>query len=364
MAYKILFIVHKMTYGGAQKIMAFLANGLSSDGYNIYLLTYEDMTLGQALAPGVKHLGLSFSPPSIYALRRVLQIIGVRKVINRVRPDVIIAFLPYANIISIIAAVGTRVPVIISERGDPNVLQSWFTQLRDFIYNFSDGYVFQTEEAKKHFNKRIQAKAAVIPNPVIVNNIPPKWVGNKDNVIVNVGRFELIQKRQDVLIKAFSKIADKFPDVNLVFYGEGKDKQEIIKIIADCNLEKRVFLAGYTENIYLSIMRSRLFVLSSDYEGIPNALIEAMVVGLPCISTDCSPGGAASLIKNLKNGILVKTGCVEELAQAMEFLLSHPEVAESMGESALKIKIDLNPTIIICQWKKYIDYQIFAKSSK
>jgi glycosyltransferase involved in cell wall biosynthesis len=251
--------------------------------------------------------------------------------------------------------------VIISQRADPSAVPNWFTKLRDFLYNFADGYVFQTALAKSHYNKRIQARAVVIQNPVIADNIPTKWVGDKEDIIVNVGRFELKQKRQDILIRAFAKIADKHDHIRLVLYGDGEDKLEIIKNIADCNLDHRIVLAGVTKNIYESIAKAKIFVLSSDYEGIPNALIEAMSVGLPCISTDYSRGGVRDLIRHMENGLLVKRGCVEELADAMDFMLSHPELAETMGQKARSVLVELDPDRIINQWEEYIDKRISAK---
>ena len=363
MTNKILFVIHKLDYGGAPKIMAFLANRLSLDGYDVYVLTYEDMTLMQKLRREVRQIGLPDSLPSLFAVRRICQIMRVRKVLKIIQPDALISFLPYPNIISILAASGTRIPVIISQRGDPSALQSWFTKFRDFVYNFADGYVFQTEGARNCYNKRIQRKATVIPNPIVADNIPAKWMGDKEDIIVHVGRFELMTKRQDILIEAFARVADKYPSIRLVLFGDGADELKIRGIISNRHLDHRIVLAGVVNDIYKAIKKARLFVLSSDNEGIPNALIEAMCVGLPCISTDCSPGGAAAIIKNMENGILVKAGCVEELANAMDFMLANPQAAEIMGQNALNIRDDLNPEVIIRRWKEFVHRQISVKSS-
>ena len=360
---RILFVIHSLGYGGSPRIMAYLANRLTLDGYEVFLLTYEDMTLMQELVPEVKQIGFSYSALPIFAVRRISQITQLRKVLKDIQPNILISFLPYPNMISIIASKGTQIPVVISQRGDPFALQSWFTKFRDFVYNFADGYVFQTNGAKNYYNKRIQARATVIPNPIVARNIPAKWIGEREDIIVHVGRFELKTKRQDILIKAYSKIVDHYPNMNLVLFGDGADEQKIKEFISNCRLEDRIVLAGVVTNVYEAIRKAKLFVLSSDNEGIPNALIEAMCVGLPCISTDCSPGGAAELIKNMENGMLVKAGSVDELANAMEYMLSNPEKAEIMGENALKIQHDLNSKVIINQWKEYIDHQILTKKS-
>lgn len=139
---------------GAEKVMAFVANQLALDENDIFLLTYENHILKQEVSRRVNHIQLAPSGRGIYGIRRIGQVLKVRKAIKAIRPDVIISFLTYPNMISILASVGTRIPVIISERGDPYAERSWFTMLRDFIYKFADGYVFQTYGAKEYFNSK------------------------------------------------------------------------------------------------------------------------------------------------------------------------------------------------------------------
>jgi glycosyltransferase involved in cell wall biosynthesis len=352
-----------MTYGGAAKIVAYIANQLSNEHYQVHLLTYENNMIVPKIDPKVVHVNFQFIPPKIYGLRRIFELIKVRAVIAEIQPDAIISFLTYPNIISILATIGFDIPVIISERGDPYANRGWFTLFRDLIYKFADGYIFQTKGAMNYYSKSIQNKATVIPNPIILDDIPSRWMGNRDDIIVNTGRFELKQKRQDVLIKAFTSLADKYLGTKLVLFGDGEDEVEIIRIITELNLENRVVLAGITKNVYESIKRAKMFVLSSDYEGMPNALIEAMTIGLPCISTDYSPGGAADFITHMENGMLVKTGDVENLTKAMDFLLSNPQMAESMGHNASKIVNKLDPLLILNRWKKYIDTVIMNSKS-
>ena len=253
--------------------------------------------------------------------------------------------------ISILASIGMDIPVIISERGDPKANNGWFTRLRDFIYYFADGYVFQTSGAKQYFCNSIQKRSIVIKNPVVNEKIPEWSRERQKNIIVNVARYELKQKRQDILIEAFAEIASKFPKVDLVLYGSGEDELRIKNVALSFGLTNRVILSGLTTKVYEKIKEAKLFVLSSDYEGIPNALIEAMSVGVPCISTDCSPGGAAELITNRTNGLLVEAGNVEALAQAMEYMLKNPDEAERMGNNAKSIVNELSPNKIIRDWE-------------
>ncbi len=360
---KILFVIQRIGYGGASKIMAFLANGFSREGYQICIAAYEGTQSSQVLDPGIVRLAAPRFGMSTFALRRLLQLAYLRKATRELNPDAVIAFLYNPSILSILAAAGTPVPVIISERGDPYASLGWYGKLRDFLFNHADGAVFQTEQAKSYYGRRIQAKGTVIKNPLPAARIPPRWTGAKEDLIVNVARFELKQKRQDVLVKAFRQLAGRHPNIRLALFGSGEDESEIKKLIMEQGLEGRVLCPGVSRDIYESIRRARLFVLSSDYEGIPNALIEAMSVGMPCISTDYSPGGAADLIRHRENGILVRPGNVDELARAMEFIIDHPREADEMGAKATAITHALDPEIIFDQWKVYVNKIIHAKSA-
>jgi GalNAc-alpha-(1->4)-GalNAc-alpha-(1->3)-diNAcBac-PP-undecaprenol alpha-1,4-N-acetyl-D-galactosaminyltransferase len=359
MAPKILFVIKKINYGGASKMMVALANRLAADGYEVSLLTYEGNGCCEGLAPGINKINRIPITPERVAYRRLEQIGFVRSMIKQNRPDIVLSFLTYPNLISIIGLFGLDIPLIISERGDPYANRGWFTVMRDFLYRYADGYVFQTSAAKKYYHRRIQEKAAVIPNPILAD-VPTRWIGPREDVIVSVGRFELKQKRQDLLIQAFSRVVSKYPKIKLVLYGDGEDEPEIRRIIDSLNLRERVVLAGVTTNILESINKAKMFVLSSDYEGMPNALIEALCSGLPCISTDYSPGGADELIANKVDGLLVRPGSVEELAEAMEYFLEHPTIAEEMGQKAAENIRKLEPQTIFDQWKKYINQHVPA----
>lgn len=352
---RILFVINGVTYGGAEKILILLAANLAKNN-EIYLFTYENDDLHYSLEQKVihiRHLDLKFP---VFFFRRIEQIINVRSVIKKIRPDIIISFLTYPNIISIIAKFKTGVPNIISERGDPFVNHGWFTKFRDFFYQFADGYVFQTKYALNYYanNKRILPKSIVISNPIEPPDNLPSKNGQRENLIVNVARFEIKQKRQDILIKAFNKISEKYGDIKLVLYGDGEDEDKIKQHIADEKLENRIILGGVTNNIYSAINRAKLFVLSSDYEGIPNALLEAMELGLPCVTTDYSPGGARDIIVDHKNGLIIKSGDIVQLANAIEFVLANPEAAEAMGNEARNITSNYDPKVIFQEWEDYI----------
>ena len=195
----------------------------------------------------------------------------------------------------------------------------------------------------------MQKRSAVILSPLDVTGFPTHDFTVERKEIVTVGRLEP-QKNQKLLINAFSELAKKIPDYTLVIYGEGSLRKELEKFIESKGLKDRIFLPGAKNNIQEYIKDASLFVLSSDYEGIPNALIEAMAIGLPCVSTDCSPGGARELITNGENGVIVECRNSNELATAMARLLTDRESAKKMGTNAKKIYTRVDKNLVCNRW--------------
>ncbi len=341
-------------------MLAALANYFAEQNHAVYLYTYEYDAEEQAIDARIKHI-LCKTHCKVRGVRRFVQIINIRGIIREIQPDVVISFTDYPNLLTLLASIGINTPVIVSERGNPYARSK--DRVYKFIasmYQFSEGIVFQTEGARDFFKKTIRDKSVIIPNPVILKNLPDRWSGERKDEIVTAGRFELVTKRQDLILQAIKKVITVHPDIKMVFYGDGDDKLKIEKMVYDLGLAQHVILAGVTNNIFESIRYSKLFVMASDSEGIPNALIEAMSVGMACVSTDCSPGGARLLIENMKNGMIVPRGDANVLADAMIFLLDDEKKREEFGIEAMKITEKFKPAIIYKMWDSYID-EIIAR---
>ena len=180
--------------------------------------------------------------------------------------------------------------------------------------------------------------------------------------IAFVGRFYLPQKRQDVAVKAFQLFLLKHPDYKLVFYGDGKDLDKIKKQVKKSGIDNNVVFMGAVKNLAECLKNSKMLLITSDYEGIPNALIEGMCIGLPCISTDCSPGGARFLIQDKENGLLVPRNSPNDIAEACSFIVEHPDIAEQYGKDAQMITEKLSPQIIYQLWNDYLTSKIKSKN--
>jgi glycosyltransferase involved in cell wall biosynthesis len=355
---KILFLNTNIGYGGASKILAGLANYLSEKNNEITFLTYRNPEVLQRLDKKVNHLHMTLFKHPVKIIERLGEMIMLHKYIKSGKFDIALSFLHPAKYLLISACKFTGTKVVVSERGDPFVKynnENIGNKLIGKITETADAFVFQTIEAQKFFPEKVVERSMVIPNPVFSNNVPDRFIGERENEIVNVARLDIFQKRQDVLLEAFAKINKKYDNYVLKLYGSGPDGDRLKKLSEDLGISDKVIFKGYVENVIEFINRASLFVLSSDFEGIPNALIEAMSSGVPCISTDCSPGGARLLIKNKVNGLLVPANNPDKLAEAMDYMLSNKEDSDKMAANAINITKEFEEEKIYAEWEKLIN---------
>lgn len=351
---RLLFVNTDLGYGGAEKMMVWVANQMAKLGNDVTFLTYRDETANyQPLSSSIRriHLQLERNGGTILGLLKSSRVL--HKHIKKERYDVAIAFLSPSQIRLIKACKGTETISLVSQRGDPyyksqqsgirRMVSKWMNK----CFGEADAYIFQTRQAMLYYPQYIQEKGTVIANPI--NKLPRTAPRKADKRIVNVARLDIKQKRQDVLIEAFRMISDKYPDYILEFYGSGDDEQKLKQMAGN---HKRIFFKGITTNVVESIQNASMFVLTSDFEGIPNALLEAMSLGVPCISTDCSPGGAAMLIDSPDKGILVEKGNPVALAAAMEQYIMNPDKAELCGQQAQDVNNIYNEEQIASQWNE------------
>jgi glycosyltransferase involved in cell wall biosynthesis len=174
-----------------------------------------------------------------------------------------------------------------------------------------------------------------------------------EKIISTVGRLNK-QKNYDMLLHAFERFQQVHDDYILKIYGVGEEEEHLKKLTKTLNIEGKVFFEGFRTDIHYVLKKTGMFVMSSDYEGLSNALLEAMAMGIPCISTDSPPGGARMVIQHGENGLLVPVGDVEELAQSMKYLVEHSQEAQIMGNNALKLREQCEINHICNQWMKLI----------
>lgn len=352
---KILFYINSIHYGGAERVMTNLANMFSAEGYEVILVTSFFDKNEYSLNNKIKRLSLENKNYKQFFIRKnISRTYKLRKICKSERPDIVVSFMAEPNFRAILATRFLGIRTLISVRNDPNKEYSSiiYKLLAKLLYPLASGCVFQTEEAKKWFPAIVQRRSKIILNHVDEKFYEINYVGKRKN-IVSVGRLEA-QKNHKLLIEAFAKIADDFPTENLIIYGEGSEKQMLQDLTKNLGIKDRVFFMGLSDNIQEDIKDAKLFILASNYEGLPNVIMEAMTLGIPVISTDCPCGGPRQLIDNNVNGILVSVGNIEEMSNAMRNVLNCPSFAEYLGTNAKLSSIEFEPYKVFKVWEKYI----------
>ena len=347
-------VVHaQITIGGASRRLVDLSNALAKEGHDVFFyLMVEDNYLGYEMHQSITVECIS-KKTKVPKTQWVSNVRSLRKKLKSDKIDLAISFLYPINIQLLLAKRGTKVKTLISERGDPNKQpeRGIWKLLRDRTYHKTNGIVFQTQGAREYYLKELKLDGRVIHNPVDVGDVSAQPAGNK--IISNIGLLEP-HKNQYRLIYAFSIFVKNHPDYKLRICGGGYIEKNLKEYGNSLGLNDKIIWMGKIPEAHKAICNDDFFVLSSDYEGMPNALMEAMAMGMPCISTDCVPGGARELIVDGENGILCDLDNGESLAKKMSILAENPEFASKLGEKAAILSKTHSPNEIYKQWIEYI----------
>ncbi len=283
-------------------------------------------------------------------LRLFRRMIRLRKLLAHHQDATVVALNLPAGCFASILSLFIKNKVVISERNSPSHYPEsrLYRKFRNICFTFADVCIFQTEEAKEYFSRNVQKKGVIIPNPVndtipVFNNI------RREKKIVSTGRLRL-QKNFPLLIKSFAKFCQYFDNYTLEIYGNGPLKDDLLELINQLGLSEKIILYDFCDDIFPIIAGASMFVMSSNYEGISNSMLEALAIGTPTICTDCPVGGARAMIENNVNGILVPVGDVDALADAMCRVAGDPAFAETLGSNGQKIREKYPIEKIAQQW--------------
>ena len=355
---RIALFISSLQKGGSERVMVNLAEYFHKKHYEVILVTQYKQDVEYDISPEIRRV---YSEPEEHELQggRIhnffVRFVKLRNIWKAYKPDIILAFLGKNNLMAIATSRFLTSKVAVSVRGEPTMeYEGKLMQfLAKIIFGLADGVILQTKAAKEFFPVWVQKKTKILPNPINPNFLNKQYTGTREDKIVAVGRLD-DNKNHAMLIHAFAKIVSEYPKMKLVIYGDGDSRKQLEQLIAEKGLEDKIELPGRISNVETHIRQAKIFTITSNTEGMPNSLMEAMALGLPVISTDCPCGGPATLIENDVNGILVPVGDAYALADAFRKILSNQEYAEKIGKNAHEITKRLNPDSVNREWEQYL----------
>ncbi len=346
---KIAMILGSMGRGGAERVISILSRDYAEKGWDVDIVLLLQYKIGYELHPNVHVINLTCGEDQPRAKRTPAWIKGIRNYVKVNKPDVVLAFAARINLLALIACTGLKQQIFISERNDPKY--DGRSKLIDMatrcLYPKATGCVFQTRRSASYFSKL--KNKTIIPNPIMITESAAP-VKNKQ--IVTAGRLTA-QKNQKLLIEAFAEIASQYPLYTLNIFGGGELLSELQSLAQSKGVAEKVVFHGNVQNLHEQIAAAEIFVLPSDYEGLSNALLEAMMMGLPCIATDCA--GSDEYIRDGENGLLVPVGNKDALVQAMKRMLNDAALRVRCAEQAQKDSAAFHKENVLQQWHDLMD---------
>ena len=308
---KICFAVDSLNNGGAERVVSTLSNQFVTSGntVNIVIVSNSKSDPFYQLDNRIKIHCLNQNSKKTRMLKRIKLFSNKLK---SIKPDVVIAFLPHVCFYSYFACKRNQIPLIVSERNNPKSMSFIKKTCSRFVFKRAKACVFQTGDALKWYGVN---KSTIIPNPVFLQEIGAAQILKRENVITYVGRLEP-QKNVKLLIDSFDSIFKKRNDFELRIYGSGSQKEELIKYAKTLPSNEHIRFMGINKNWHKLEKFSNTFVLPSNFEGMPNALEEALCLGIQCVATDC-PAGGSKMLMNMFGycNLLSKTGDLDELTK-------------------------------------------------
>lgn len=352
---RIAFVIPSLGPGGAERVASLLCNEWVGLGHAVTLATFDRPSAEPffALKDGVAVAGLAASATSrgvaVRLATNIARVSRLRSLLRQCHPDVVVSFMTEANVVAVWACRGLGIPLVISERNQPDRpgLAKGHKLARHLSYSLASAMVVQTEEIASWARARFRIPTHVIPNPV---QFGPCGARDRTDVhqLVSLGRLTH-QKGFDILIRSFAALAGKHLNWRLVIYGEGPDRPLLERQRTESGCADRISLPGLTRDAAGVLRKASLFVLPSRFEGYPNALLEALAQGLPVLATAC-PGGTAEILGNGAHGVLVPPDDVSAMTAALDMMVSTPELREELASRARQAVKGLDVATVGRQW--------------
>jgi glycosyltransferase involved in cell wall biosynthesis len=364
---RLALVIANLGWGGAQKVMTVMANHWASAGWEVTLISIDARRVDCYFPPlpqvRLVYLGAAAHSGSIgkALFRNGRRVAALRKAIRTAQAEAVISFLSVTNVLTILATRGLGIPVIVSERGDPDrdsLPRAW-RYLRKVAYPLADSLVAQTEGALARFGTAVRRRGTVIANPVSTFGQQADHGGWR---VAGVGHLVGV-KGFDLLVQVSAGAATAHADWQLAVWGEGPGRDDLLAMAERHGVAGRVELPGRSAVPAGWLASTTIFVLSSRHEGFPNALVEAMAAGIPVIATDCPVGGPRAMISSGLDGLLVPPDDVAAMAAALARLMGDPALRRRLGTAAVKSVERYAEPAIMAQWTGLVEQVIAARSA-
>lgn len=343
---KIIFVTSTLTSGGSERVISLLADHFAEKGNNVEVVCLKEPVVFYPLRDDVK---ISFAEKEV-GKSLLSKIKWLRRRVIEEKPDVVVSFMILVYLTTLFSLMGVNVPIVTSERNDPGSFSWWKRVLRKILLPRATCHVVQTQKIKDYYTEGIKRKTVIIGNPVTNKVFDVQPVEKKD-IIINVARL-FPQKNQQMLIRAFHSIKDQIPTYKLKIFGEGPERQSLQVTIDSLQLTDKVLLCGRSERVLEEMNSSKVFVLSSNHEGLSNAMIEAICIGLPIVSTKVS--GTEELIENGVNGILTDVGDEKQMAEALLRVAKDDSLRNIMETANRKKAAQFKEDKVLEQWENLL----------
>jgi glycosyltransferase involved in cell wall biosynthesis len=354
---RIAFVIPSLGPGGAERVASLLSNDWARLGHEITLINFGEPTaeLFFPLDQGVAVRSLAADVSRGWAGRlsnNFARIFRLRALLKELCPDVVVAFMTEANVVALCSTRGLKVPVVISERNQPDRpgLGQIHKLARRLTYPFAAGLVLQTKGIAAWAKARFNIPIHVMPNPVLLKPDSTTSVRGSPHLLVSLGRLSH-QKGYDLLLKSFAALAAKYPDWQLIIYGDGPERARLERLQTESGYTEQISLPGLTRDSLGVLRQASLFVLPSRFEGYPNSLLEALGCELPIIATNC-PGGTAEILANGVHGMLVPPDDITAMTAALDAMMSSSELRKAYAARARRAVAGLD---IAIEGKRWLD---------
>jgi GalNAc-alpha-(1->4)-GalNAc-alpha-(1->3)-diNAcBac-PP-undecaprenol alpha-1,4-N-acetyl-D-galactosaminyltransferase len=366
---RLTLVVSSLRRGGAERAMSLLANAWADRGDQVTLLTFDHGGNPEyPLQPAIQRRSLGLLAESriwVQGLWRNLHRVRVlRRAIRESNPDIIISLMDHTNVLTLFASRWLGVPVIVGEQIDPSLYQIGRTWnfLRRHTYPWANALVCPANRSLSRFQAMIGVYGCVIPNPFpLPGRVAGQAQDKNGRMMIAMGRL-VHQKGFDLLLRAFSMIAAKYPEWSLTVLGEGPLRADLEAQTEALHLAGRVRWAGLVEDPFPAFCGADLFVFSSRFEGFGLALAEAMACGLPVVSFDC-PEGPSDIIRNGVDGVLVPQEDVSALAAVLDRLMGDPEERRRIASRAPEVIERFSLGRILNMWQRLFSELVPEKAN-